>query len=1089
MSVMELKKRKVRRRMSEASTIDEGQCIDRVQCAAEFHCYLSVFKTEAVYPFKNKAAEGIVCAMWPTPYPLKSAEERSFSAWKRERDDRVMTFKTAFVPSHDRERERMIEPYGLQFYYKCEQVASLGVKYRTAGKRCGCVTSPRGREEVVRAASKSQKQAKKGWEVLQWHYTVRIITATATKASALQWRHIGSDVTNYKSVFKTYNIRSVRQGAAGGGRTQITTAYQPPPHAAPPQIITEGRAECPRACECKWRSGKEAALCIGANLTSVPQHLDAGTQVLDFTGNHLTEIGKDTFSNAGLTNLQKIYLAKCRIRKLDRYTFRKLTNLVELDLSYNFLTTVPSHILDSIGELRELKLTGNPIQRIMNDAFQYVPHLVRLELSECRIGTLEHRSFFGLTALEWLKLDSNIISSIRPETITSLTSLHELDLHGNPWNCSCALRPLRDWMIKQNVPYGGVAPVCKLPPRLAAKPWEKLELDDFACVPGIAAKVALTKGVEGSNVTMSCRIDGVPEPKVKWLWKNRVIANVTFGRKTYVVEEIGDTEKASNLTILAAEIQDAGTYICVAENKAGKVEANVTLAMSRRAPDPALPGRVIAAGILVAALSVLAACLVAVCVCSARRKHDVRAARRRRRADSYEKIEMNHKPPTANHTSNGPGGSTGGVAMSAANLARHPRHAEYRGVPSGDTGSPRRPSPLSVTQAADAAWSARSPDGAGSSEAGHNGDTESCAARSTRCSDSEASDPDTLRPPAVLPAYRDHREEGVVRRLLPARPTVPGYPFPAAECVRNTSPDLHERVPSIELKDLHIHAPPLPPDPDDEKGYPDVVNPYGDPGHMYGTESFCTLPRRPYGNSRWRRGGCSDSQSPLLPDSRYNSSEDSNGSIRRYSGEVSVSNYRQRSSSSLNISSENYRESFATISGAQRKAGRFPSLPTSPIQSEVSTPLLGHQGAPVYATPATPSNVVSSYDYHAAQLERFLEEYRSLQQQLNKMKETCDTLRIEPSTSTSRPSNTRSLVEPLLDVTKLPGAEPVLKNSSPIPSVSPSSNVPTSNPPPGAAPPPYWVPRSSIRRYSDSNTRRTLSGGAARVDSAIGVAQ
>lgn len=33
------------------------------------------------------------------------------------------------------------------------------------------------------------------------------------------------------------------------------------------------------------------------------------------------------------------------------------------------------------------------------------------------------------------------------------------------------------------------------------------------------------------------------------------------------------------------------------------------------------------------------------------------------------------------------------------------------------------------------------------------------------------------------------------------------------------------------------------------------------------------------------------------------------------------------------------------------------------------------------------------YDFHAAQLERFLEEYRTLQEELNRMKETCEGLR------------------------------------------------------------------------------------------------
>jgi hypothetical protein len=188
-----------------------------------------------------------------------------------------------------------------------------------------------------------------------------------------------------------------------------------------------------------------------------------------------------------------------------------------------------------------------------------------------------------------------------------------------------------------------------------------------------------------------------------------------------------------------------------------------------------------------------------------------------------------------------------------------------------------------------------------------------------------------------------------------------------------------ERVPSIEMKDLHIHAPPLPPDPSEGK-YP----PY-DP--RYSTDSFCTLPRRPQDRRRYR-GGCSDSsQSPLLPDSRYTSS--SGDSMRRFSTDNIG---QQRSASSLNLPSEvgHFTSASSIVSGGAAVAvghtlskrqtlTRFPSLPTSPVDNV-------RDQAPVYATPATTSTVVNSYDYHAAQLERFLEEYRSLQEQLSKMK-------------------------------------------------------------------------------------------------------
>lgn len=203
-------------------------------------------------------------------------------------------------------------------------------------------------------------------------------------------------------------------------------------------------------------------------------------------------------------------------------------------------------------------------------------------------------------------------------------------------------------------------------------------------------------------------------------------------------------------------------------------------------------------------------------------------------------------------------------------------------------------------------------------------------------------------------------------------------------------------------------------------------------------------------------------------------------------------NYRQRSSSSLNLPSDHYREQFTATSSVVSAANihrpqglpRYPSLPTSPVMETLSggvnTPLLGNHPSeytPVYATPATPSNVVNSYDYHAAQLERFLEEYRSLQEQLSKMKETCDSLRHDATTPTTRASNTRSLVEPL-NVNALAAVDDnprsILKsnNNKPSSSTSPMGGGPSNTlqnqaaQQSGPAPPPYWVPRTSIRRFS-----------------------
>lgn len=427
--------------------------------------------------------------------------------------------------------------------------------------------------------------------------------------------------------------------------------------------------ECPHLCECKWKSGKESVVCLNANLSGIPAKLDAGTQILDLTRNDIGVVANDAFDRVNLLNLQKLFMAKCRLRTIERYAFRNLINLVELDLSDNAMVSVPSHAFDATPELRELRLNGNPIQRIYNDAFVRVPQLMRLELSDCKLVTIDVRAFVGLeSSLEWLKLDGNRLTDVRAGALMRLQNLHGLELAGNPWNCSCILRPLREWMLRENIPFD-IPPVCRFPERLHAKSWDKIDLDEYACIPHILAPDIRAHGVEGRNITMSCMVGGVPEPNVRWIVRNRVIANLTGntmlpttqGRKVYVANL---QQNASNLTILTAEVQDAGTYICAAENKAGKVEASVTLAVSRKPAEAMMSAKVILASVIAVALFVLTASLAVVCVCTLRRRKKLmRWHPQSGRCESYEKIELNNCKP--NHRVKSPrsrgGGGVGGV--------------------------------------------------------------------------------------------------------------------------------------------------------------------------------------------------------------------------------------------------------------------------------------------------------------------------------------------------------------------------------------------------------------------------------------------
>ncbi|XP_056636882.1 leucine-rich repeat-containing protein 4 [Diorhabda sublineata] len=341
---------------------------------------------------------------------------------------------------------------------------------------------------------------------------------------------------------------------------------------------------CPTACTCKWKGGKQTVECMERGLIAIPDSIDTETQVLDLSGNNLQILHREAFNRTGLINLQRVFLRSCRIGQIDNLAFRGLTNLIELDISHNLLTSVPSGTFKDIPFLRDLIISNNPIQKIESHAFQSIHGLVKLDLSNCEIQNVAPKAFEGIEMLESLKINGNRLSELRLRTVETLTRLHGVELHENPWHCDCRLRSVKEWLLRNNIPYPE-NPVCSGgPERVIHKTFAELHIDDFACKPEILPVSRFIEAVVGENATITCRINAVPAAQVKWYWNGKQLLNNTvFSPHQFInIYEDGKQEKISNLVLTNVQEGDATEFYCVAENRAGSSEANFTLRVSLR---------------------------------------------------------------------------------------------------------------------------------------------------------------------------------------------------------------------------------------------------------------------------------------------------------------------------------------------------------------------------------------------------------------------------------------------------------------------------------------------------------------------------
>uniref|UniRef100_A0A0R3RQW4 Leucine-rich repeat-containing protein let-4 n=1 Tax=Elaeophora elaphi TaxID=1147741 RepID=A0A0R3RQW4_9BILA len=145
---------------------------------------------------------------------------------------------------------------------------------------------------------------------------------------------------------------------------------------------------------------------------------------------NIVEIGRNAFRNL---RIKKLILDNNRIRALHPQAFRGLESvMLELSISRNKLTAIPTDSLIGMRALRVLSLRCNNIGDIKEPAFQNMSSMIDLNLECNQICNIEGPVFSDVKdTLQNLILDNNCLSAVPSDALRDLDNLIGLHMKYN----------------------------------------------------------------------------------------------------------------------------------------------------------------------------------------------------------------------------------------------------------------------------------------------------------------------------------------------------------------------------------------------------------------------------------------------------------------------------------------------------------------------------------------------------------------------------------------------------------------------------------------------------------------------------------
>ncbi|XP_066569145.1 uncharacterized protein LOC136758557 [Amia ocellicauda] len=156
---------------------------------------------------------------------------------------------------------------------------------------------------------------------------------------------------------------------------------------------------------------------------------------LDLSKNRLTSCGIEAASFADLMNLTSFTLSNNALNTLRKPWFQSMVSLENLQLENNGITYLQPRLFENLLHLKKLNLSSNLISYVSTDTFFGLRNLIELDLADNKVMSISDDAFSPLRNIEGIALFHNNLKVL--PTLPASTST--LQLHSNPWLCSCVL--------------------------------------------------------------------------------------------------------------------------------------------------------------------------------------------------------------------------------------------------------------------------------------------------------------------------------------------------------------------------------------------------------------------------------------------------------------------------------------------------------------------------------------------------------------------------------------------------------------------------------------------------------------------------